>query len=453
MTRPKGSVLNAGRTLLFALLASAPVDAIAASIAVPPASAPAKSGGDKLEKQVRAQLAAEGHEVIAEKALERAAKKAGTSASSVEAARAAGADLLVVISIKKQKKAFSVTAELIHVADDRVLETSKKTYKKAASASAIGDVIGRELAEGVGRADLSKAVEPEEERPAKVLQPKDEAPARAAPADGVTPKDEAPAGAAAAAPKAKAAPGGGEGKLMQLFVGGGTQMASAYTVAVGEQVTGLAYDLSPLVLFEAGARLNIPGTGLGIELGLSFVPVKYNIEVEPAVDPAEPKGSFLNVGGAVSYRLDLADLGGGDAVYLSPLVGVSYEGLSVESQAPYAVVISSSQIAPAIGTRFGLGLGDLVLEAKLALELVVSYSESPDKTGEDGGGIGLLLGAGLRYWVSENFGVFMDLAYDYTRITFNGEATRTPFIEDPKIENATVFSGNLKTALGVAVAL
>lgn len=457
-------------TLLIGALAVffLPAAAHAKSVAVSVTGAKG-SGDDKLDNKIRGQLANRGLEVVAERAIQKAAKKAKTDPHTLAAALEAGADLWINVSIKKVKKKFVASGKLVDVKSGKTLKNVKRSYTKAASAGAIGDLLGTELAEAaLGRGATGDVAtggddeggDDEEEKPARAVRaPAEEEPiARTEPAREatVTPKDEAkPTGAQTSVDRGPSSANGGEDRVLRMLIGAGSQMTSAYTVSVGPQVTGLAYRLSPLILLDAGVALNIPNIGLGFELGLSFVPVKYQIDVDPAVDPAAPKGRFLDFGGAALYRIVLARFGDGEAsrFYVAPQLGFQYASLSVEAQEPHAVVLSWSSVAPFAGARLGVVLDALTLELDPRFKLVVSYGEAPDTTGDGGSGIGVGIGATGRYWVSDHFGMSFRLAYDYSQVSFSGKGTRIPFAEDPALVDASAYSSDLRASVGVVLAL
>jgi hypothetical protein len=468
----RSSDLKGQRTLMplvaaIALLASA--NAVAApTVAVPSVQGPKKSGAEKIEKQLRQRLAQEGLQVVSERALASAARKANGDPASAAVAQQAGADLLLVVTVKKSGKKYIVEGKLIDVVGGTVVRTSKESYKKGGAAAA-GAALGGDLVEAALSFKPPDSGASEDDRPAapqkraKVVSAKEDedeprlSGSRAAtPAASVTPKDEDKANVASTSVSPTGAEVvSGDLKVLQLGLGIGTQMASAYTVTVGGQATGLAYNLNPLVCIAGRARLMLPDIGLGAELDLSFVPVKYTIDVSPAVTPNTPGGHFLNVGVTGFYELTVARFGKSEdsRFFIAPLAGLSYNSLAVAAQTPYAVVVSSSAVSPTLGGRVGLQLAALTLEANVKASIIVSYSESPQNTGTGGGGFGLYTGAALRYWISSTLGVSFAIGYDFMRIGLSGMGSRAPFANDPALNNATVFSGNVKAIGGVALAI
>ncbi|MCK6549384.1 hypothetical protein L6R52_26310 [Myxococcota bacterium] len=429
--------------LVLSCALSLPRIAGAATIAVPEAAAPAKSGADKLEKQLEATLTGAGHEVVGDATLAKAAKKVKAAKTSVKAAREAGAEWLVTIKVTKGKKGFSVEAKLVEVATDRAVSTAERSYAKPAGAGAAGEAIGRELVAAIKEDEEAKAAE--EARSKVITPPEEEVPP--------TPAIEEKKAEVEPEPEPDRPSGTGEGKMLRFHAGAGSQVASAYTVSVGDAATGLAYDLSPLLLVEAGARFLVPKTGLSLGVEFAFVPVKYDIQVEPAVTPTDPGGSFMDLALTVAYQLELAKLGAKGSLYVAPLLGFRYTALSVDEQTPYAVVVSSTLLAPEAGVLFGVGLGALAIEAHAKVDLAVSYEETPVTTGADGSGLGLDVGATGRLWFGDLLGAYLGLGYDFAKVSLSGTGTRTRFVDDPELVDASISTGNLRVGVGVLVAL
>lgn len=429
------------------------------SVAVAPVSGPKKTGSAKLGQVVRSKLAQAGLQVISERTLAVAAMKAGASPSTPKAAEEAGADLLVAVSIKKAAKKFVASGKLIEVRTGRVLKTAQASYKKGASANA-GAAIGGELAAAAASFKPTPDANAESSGPTAksqaIVSPKDEeeaeAPAKRA-APSVIPKDEVKGAATSVQPASAGA--SGERRVIRLSLGLASQIATAYTVTVGSQSTGLAYKLNPLFGVVAGGRVTLPSLGLSLDLGLSYVRVTYTVDITPPVTPLKPSGRYLDFGAVLAYDLTLSRFGPQEErrLILAPLAGLVYRSLSVERTAPETIVISSSALAPRFGARLGLLLGSVALEASGAADLVVAYNEEPEKTGNNGRGLGLAFGIAGRYWISDMFGLSLNLGYDWMRISMSGNGTRRTFMNDPPLVNATVHNGDLRAGFGALLAL
>lgn len=440
--------------LAGALSLAVPATALAqdATVALPAVKGSKKSGKKKLKRGVVAGLATKGILVVYGGELTGAAKSAGANPGSVEGARAADAQFLLTVSIRRSRRKYFATATLVSATTGEQIKTIKKRYRKASSATKVGRAIGAAMAAEIMSAGASRpsapvaAADPIDDEPP--VAPKKKRKKRKAKI-----KDD-DATSVSADVGGDGDVGGGEDKLLRLSLGAGTQALSAYTVAVGGQVTGLAYTLSPLMMINAGATVNIPDVNVGAELDLAFVPVKYAIDVQPAVSPNEPAGRFFNFGVNGFYKAELARFGEGGRFHLMPLLGLQYSSMTAESQGENSVVVSWSAIDIGAGARANVQVNEqLALSAFVRGGLVVSYSEGPTTTGDGGGGINLGLGADLRYWLSDAFGIFVRTAYTYQRIGLDGVGTRTPFVDDPPLESATVFNGDLKLGTGVLLAI
>jgi hypothetical protein len=247
--------------------------------------------------------------------------------------------------------------------------------------------------------------------------------------------------------------GGGEDAILQFGLGGGTQVASAYTVVVGSDSTGLAYRLSPLFLVDAKARVRIPPTGLFIAVGADFCRVKYRLETMPPVTPEEPGGWFFSVGGTVGYDISIP-LGESLALSIAPVIGFSYDALSVSAQEPRTIVMSWGIVDGQAGVEIGARMFDaLAIDAVARFGYVFAYGEKPDRTGEGGKGFDLSVGGRVRYWFIPVLGVYLDAVYEYQRIGFRDKGTRQRFAEDPELVDATIFSADLELTLGAMLAI
>ncbi|MCB9646486.1 MAG: hypothetical protein H6730_07790 [Deltaproteobacteria bacterium] len=385
-----------------------------------------------------------------------AAVRPGTP-SFTAPAEEAGADFLVVTEVRYAKKKRSATVRLF-TAEGEELKSVRTSYRKPAGAKAAAAKVGKQLgaiaAERAAEAEAAAAAAAEQPRVVAPVVPKDEAPPPPAPvATAAVPKDEAPE-AEVSRRRSSSGLGDKEDGIVRLSVGVGTQMGSAYTVAVGGDVTGLAYTLSPLLLVTAHVVVRAPRLGLGGEVWTSFVPVKFVVDVDPPVDPNEPSGRFFDVGGAVSYRLNLTDIGTSGGLYLTPLVGAEYASMTAQGQGENTVVVSYSGINVQGGLRIGVApMEDLVFELEGRGGLLLSYSEGPTTTGEGGSGFIVRVGGQVRYWFTDMFGAYVNAGYSYQRVGLTGTGTRVAFQEDPTLLDATVFNGDFKLSTGLHVSL
>ncbi len=447
--------------LLFALTALVPRgalaegDAAAETVALEEVRGPNAGAPLRVFQGLRAGLEEAGLRVVYGTALEKAARKAGARNRDLARAAAAGAGFSVIGEVKAEKGGFVAEARCLAVPSGDERAAARERYASAKEAKAAGKALAAALLDGMD--------EPSEPAP-RVVVPS--APARID-SEAARPVESAPVEAREVPPPAPAAsveitaedapagPAGPEESLLRIGLAVGTQAASAYTVTVGAQATGLAYELSPLFRVGVGAELSIPGTGLGLELSLGLAPVAFSIDVEPQVSPADPGGVFLDGALALSYALTLSRFGAAreGALVLRPLLGAGYAQLSVEGQGDNTVVVGYR----ALDLAGGLAL-DARLSRRLALELegrfgyVVAFSETPASTGEAGGGLALRVGGRARYWLNDGVGVFVGAQYRFQRIGLSGEGTRVTFVDDPPLVGATVFTSDLQLVGGAAFA-
>ncbi len=413
---------------IVACLLAAPAAWAEPSVALPTAEGPKTGAPAKLTKALAGGLQAQGIAV--------------NTVRDLESAESSGSDFVAILKITKVKKKHTLDVRL-NRGNGTLVKTLRISYKGKADAAAIGAGLAETLAEVI-KAEAPPPAPPPPKPVVRSEPPPPPPPPTSTIKPDVATKTEAPSKVAL----------GREDRLFRLQLGFGTQIASAYTVAVGGEVTGLAYDLSPLLLIDASVLLQIPNLGLGLDLDFSFVPVKYSIDVDPPVDPSEPGGRFLNVGGDVFYKLRLARFGEGGSFSLTPLLGAGYTSLTVESQGENTVVVSWSAIDAHLGARFGIQISEaaaIELDAKGGL--VLAYSEGPTTTGDSGSGLSLRVGGQGRYWLAGPMGLYLSAVYHYQKIGLSGEGTRTPFVGDPELIDASVFSGDFKLSGGVVLAL
>ncbi len=355
-------------------------------------------------------------------------------------AKKAGAEYLVIVRLRYARRKRFVTADLYDVETGDRIKRKKSSYRSKKAARSVGKKVGKALA-----AAMAAAPKPEPE-PEQVFVPPvaPVAPEPAPVAVAEAPVEEGPGSAL----------GGMDDAMLRLSVGAGTQLSSAYTVAVAGEVTGLAYTLNPLLLMTVGAAVRAPTIGVGAELYLTYVPVTFQVDVSPPVDPTDPGGRFIDVGGALTYRLALSQFGETGTVYLTPLLGVGFSSMTVQSQGNNTVVVSYSGIDLQGGLRLGISLSKaLTIDIEGRGGAIVMYDEGPTTTGNGGSGFGLRFGANARYWFSGLVGVYAGLDYSYQKVGLTGLGTRVAFEGDAQLLDATVFSGSFRLFTGLHVAL
>lgn len=357
-----------------------------------------------------------------------------------DGAKKVGAEFLVIVRLRYARRKRFVTADLYSVETGERIKRKKSSYRSKKAASSVGTTVGRAFAAAISEAAAAAPepgqafvppVAPVEPDPAPVA--KVEAPAEDGPGYDLGGKDDA---------------------MLRFSVGVGTQLSSAYTVAVAGQVTGLAYTLNPLLLMTVGAAVRVPNLDIGAEVYLTYVPVTFQVDVSPPVDPSDPGGRFMDVGGALTYRLKLSQFGETGTVYLTPLVGVNYGSMTVEGQGDNSVVVSYSGVDLQGGLRLGVSLSSaLTIEIEGRGGAVLLYDEGPTNTGDGGSGIGLRFGAKARYWFTDVFGVYGGLDYSYQKVGLTGVGSRVAFEADPQLLDATVFSGSFRVFSGLHIAI
>src|SRR5262245_28215520 len=98
-----------------------PATALAAKSVAVSVTGTKGSGEDKLDAKIRGQLTQRGLEVVAERAVEKAAKKIHQEPDTAAAAQEAGADLWISITVKKVKKKYVAVGKLIELASGKTL--------------------------------------------------------------------------------------------------------------------------------------------------------------------------------------------------------------------------------------------------------------------------------------------------------------------------------------------
>jgi hypothetical protein len=195
--------------------------------------------------------------------------------------------------------------------------------------------------------------------------------------------------------------------------------------------------------------------GLGIQIDLSYVLISVSPNTNTVVTPNEPGGHFMDIRVMADYEFVLIHFGQSvlSGLYVTPSAGIEYQGLDVDQQQPFSLVIGSKTVLLPLGLGLGLRFQRLTLEANARLGFIASYLESPASTGDSAGGLDLYTGAVARYWISSTLGVFFQGGYEFTRISMSGPGTRTIPSASPALMDALIFSGNAKGILGAVLGL
>ena len=477
-------------------------------VAVAPAKGPKRASPAKLTEGAVAGLNANGMLVVAGRRYRKIARKAGVSMRRPKAAAAAGAEYLVTLKVTRSRKKYFVTAKLLNTAG-KVIKTQRAKYRRSKNARRTGVRLGRQLAEAikVGPKKVASVRRTKKRRTDKAIRPTTEvrssrdalsdseasrssssgrpparsdvrrrsrrkktgaaalaqpdATMRSSALDARRTRSAATAGPGATAvatePRTATSP---EDSVFRIRVSAGSRLASSYDVTVDGQDTGLSYALSPIPLFEADVHFQLRKWGARLELGLA--PVSYDINVDPEVEPSDPSGLFVGVGGHAFYEFTLGRIGRQGRLTLSPLLGAGYQALSVDAQVAAelstpmtrSVVVSYTAIDVMVGARSRLLLSDrLAVEADVRAGFLVSYSESPVETGQDGGGFSIQAGAAGRYWLLSSLGIGVDVGYRFQQVGLSGAATRIGFEDDPELTDASISNGDLRLTAGVVVSL
>lgn len=459
-------------------LAFAPASAVAAGkVALPKIAGPSKGGPDYFERALVKAFAELGFEVADPAAMKAAARGKKGGPEGPAAAEAVGADARVVGKVRKFKgNAFRLTIELLPTAGKDVLESAvwnykrgkdwKKSYEENASSAAAA--IAKKFAPHIQRAAEARAAvavttDPPDDASA-LPEPKGPPPDRASPPEDGTVRDTDPTPAPTDAnPQLEAArrasseieearPTGP--LLLRIGAGGGSQGQTAYTVTVGGAATAIAYRLGPALMFGGDARLTLPDTTLSFDARFSYVASSFELNTQPATIPTAPRAAFVKFGAGVAYGMELANLSDTSKLTLEPVLGLLVDVAAVEGQAPDAVVLGATTIAPELGAITRLVLdSSLELEADLRFRVIAAYSEQPTTTGDSGFGVGLEAAAVLRYWASREFGFGARLGYEFHRIGFTGTGTRLGFFDDPPLTDAAILASRVQLAVQVYLGL
>ncbi len=429
-------------------------------VAVAPAAGPASAGPAELTQGVASGLNEVGVLAVAGRRYRARAKAVGRTTTDPAVARAVGARYLVTVRVERSPKAYIVTARLVDVdgrGQGRIAKRIRGRYRRGQNARRVGVRIGRRFAAFIveGRSTAAKDGVAEAQRDRR----EDRQARRSAPSSEVSREaqvmpsvSEAKRTRSPASGRGPVAPQRSEDRRFRLRVGFGSQVGSSYAVSVDGAATGLDYVLAPSPRFEADVTYFLPSLGFGarVEVGVSFV--SYEIDVTPPVEPDEPTGTFIGIGGHVFYPIEVATFGKA-RLSLVPLVGAGYDTFSVDSQGANSVILSYGGLDVLAGLRSQLSVTEtFTVELDVRGGALLGYREEPTTTGADGLGFSVYAGASIRYWLWSSVGVSGDLSYRFQQVELSGAGTRVTFDDDPIIEDASVANRVLRISAGAVLA-
>lgn len=448
-------------------------------VAFPLVTGPKPAGRGATAKGVVAALDRAGLSHVRGDALEEAAEELGVAVYSAEVAMAVACEYMAVVRLRGSRGRFVAKGTLLRAADGSVVVEVERKYRGKRRATKTGQAIGKRFVRAIkadrrGRPSVageapnvlapppSRAITPTVDEADTSMGMRDrrsetsQAPA-AAPAprtDFARRTEPPPASVSERRPRRRSNLARPERKLLRLSVGAGARTLAGYSITVGGEPTSHNYTLEPLLAVGAHAVFTLPDMGFLAEADFGFMPVQFQIATMPPVDPADPGGQFLEVGGNLGWRFDVAQVGERGAFTVTPLVGADYGALLVTDQGVQTVVNAWSTLALGGGLRAGLEINEnLAFDIDGELGAIISFDESPVITGESGSGLRFGTRFRARYWLSELLGIELGAAYQFRSVDLQGAANRATFTDDPEIMNANVGSESLDFLVGAVLAI
>lgn len=450
-------------------------------VAVVKVIGPRRARPRKVQRGILKALRRAGFRVVTPRRLARAARRARVSPDNVVAAASVKADYLLVTQIvRNRRRVNTVSVDLVDVKSDETRETLSATYRKRKRAYATGKRLAREVTAVIEELQESSPPVPEPPPPPEEallaenlvaetvdpFGPVGDAPAGFDPVEPPPireeePQEEPPEPLPIVRPQIDVQSDRPtperrnvrEESTVRLGAFAGAQVATNYTVEVGGEVTQLSYRLAPLLLVGAEMAIRPPGIGFGFDATFYFSPANYQVNVTPELPVTEPTAQFISASGAVSWALTLSRFGQGGGIWLAPLAGLDYSTLSAESQGESSVLLSWSAIDVHLGGRLSIRpSGSFAFDVDGRVGSIVSFSESPKNTGENGGGMSLQVGGQMRFWLADGFALSLRAGFRRQDVSLSSSGNRTPFIRDPDLVGAGIVSSDFKVGAGAQVA-
>lgn len=446
----RGPLIAVAATLLA--LAFAPA-AQAQTVAFPRVKGPKPAGRGPTAEGVTAELTEAGIEVVRGQDLRDAASELGTTVYDPDVALSVGCDYLITVRLSGKKGRFKAVGTLLRVEDGEVLQTVQRKYASKKRATRTGRTLGRELLEAL----LEDVGDEGEPAPEMVIEPIDEPPEPpAAPEKRSTDikVDRADAGLFAPSNRRSSREGYAstaeewEKRTLRFGLSAGSRAFGSYVVRVGNVATTLSYNLDPVFAAAANVAFIVPSTALEVQAQFLFMPVTFGVATIPETNPSNPGGQLFGAGGNAGWRFDLLS-----NLRLTPFVGFDYSSTLVELQEPDTIVNEFSTIALGGGLRVTADAFDTVaFELQGDAGWILDFTEGQVTTGDPQDGFRITSRLRVRWWILAPVGLELMGRYEYRRIGLSGPSTRTEFVEDPTIADASITIEGVDVMAGVVVA-
>ncbi len=241
-------------------------------------------------------------------------------------------------------------------------------------------------------------------------------------------------------------------EVIRFSISGGAGLVHTYDLSSQSvSSSALSHRLSPISLIQADLEITVPQTPVTIRANTAYRPLKYAVEFAGQGErDLEPAGMLLDARFALGWSFFFAG-SGRDAIRLIPTLGTRFS-LSRVNEHPGNAILSSTLSAIVGGTVLRWPINK-TFELNLGVEvgLILSYSESPTASGNNGGGITLGTDIGGRIWVSDSVAVAIDMHFGLDSIGFDGVPSRQhPDNETGRLEDVSVVTKDLRTSVGIA---
>ncbi|MBK8013717.1 MAG: hypothetical protein IPK13_20505 [Deltaproteobacteria bacterium] len=433
--------------------------------------------GVRIGKTVASVFRSKGLRVIGDRDLRDSGRSSPRAGGSwrLDAARAVGADFLVIIKNSGRLGRYRAEGRVVRVEDGRVIKRASQSFSRKGAVRA-ARALARSLVDrmrSAQRADVpassSSSRNAEEDPSAWMMRPAEGTPPSGAQTGESSTTPGTPDGPGAGAssrkdldPVSERDPGETRSRrssesgrrILSLYLGAGARALNRYALVAQGASTGHDYAVAPLLLGLVEADVRIPGTGAELRLQLSTASVQYEIEVDPPITPTDPKGRFLDGVLGARYLFGLATIGREGVLELGPAAVVNRNSVSVDRQDRDIVTGYGAWSIGAGGAIVLEGSRAWRLEAEATMSFVTQFVESPVTSGTNGRGLRFDTELKGSFWFNDNVGIFSSAQYGFQQIGFTGSGTRGEGLlrvneEAPPVKDATLLTSDLKICLGI----